>query len=187
MEKFKRLLPTILTMIFELAVGILLLIDGERFTQIIFIIFGVFLFVSGIVTLIRSLLAGRNGGSIPMGAMIAAIFLIAVGGFFTAASGSVLSVVSAFTLAFGIITAFSGMMKLAEFLTFRKYSSVAGFAVVSSIITIILGLVIAFNPFGATEALWTILGVMIIASVVFDVISLILFGVALKDFDDSIK
>lgn len=178
--KLKYLLPTILMLIFEIAVGVMLLIDGEKFTQVIFILFGVVLLISGLITLIRSLLAGRNGGSMPVLPLVAAIFLIAVGAFFTAASGSVLSILSAVTLVIGIIMAFSGMLKLAEYLALRKYSQLPAFPVFGSIITIILGIVIAFNPFGATQAIWMILGIMIIAAALFDAITLILFGIALK-------
>ena len=180
MEKFKRLLPTILMIVFELTIGILLLIDGEKFTQVIFIIFGVFLLICGLITLIRSLLAGRNGGSIPMLQLVLSIILIAVGAFFAAASGSVMSVMSAVTLVIGIIIAFNGMLKLAEYVSIRKSGGVSWFAVVGAILTIILGIVIAFNPFGTTALMWTILGVMLIVSVIFDIISLILFGVALR-------
>lgn len=185
MAKFRLLIPTILMLIFEAAVGVLLLIDGEKFTQIIFIIFGVFLLVVGLVKLIRSLLAGRNGGSISMSQMVFSVVLIAAGAFFAAASGSVLSVVSAFTLVIGIIMAFIGMLKLMEYATIRKYNTVTWVAVIGAVITIILGIVIAFNPFGATEVLWTILGVMLIVSAVLDVISLIIFGIALKNVPKS--
>lgn len=185
MAKFRLLIPTILMLIFEAAVGVLLLIDGEKFTQIIFIIFGVFLLVVGLVKLIRSLLAGRNGGSISMSQMFFSVILIAAGAFFAAASGSVLSVVSAFTLVIGIIMAFIGMLKLMEYAAIRKYSAVTWVAVISAIITIILGIVIAFNPFGATEVLWVILGVMLIVSAVLDLISLIIFGIALKNVPKS--
>ena len=180
MNIFKKLLPTIVMLLFEIAVGVLLMINGEKFTQVIFIIFGVLLLVSGLITLIRSLLNGRNGGSIPMSQLLLAIILIAVGAFFTAASGVVLSVMSAVTLVIGVIMAFNGMLKLVEFAAIRRTGQVTWFALVSAIITIILGLVLAFNPFGATEAIWIIMGIMLIVSAVFDVIALILFAIALK-------
>ena len=186
MNTFKRLLPTLLLFVFELVIGILLLIDGEKFTQVIFIIFGVCLLISGLVTLIGALLDGRNGGSISVGKLMLAILMLAVGAFFAAASGSVLSILSAVTLVFGIVIAFSGMLKLAEFLSIRKENPVKWFAVIGAVLTIILGIVIAFNPFGATEALWTILGIMIIVSAVFDIIALIFFGQALKNVDVTV-
>ena len=186
MATFKRLLPTILMLLFELATGILLLINGEKFTKIIFIIFGVFLLVSGLITLIRSLLEGRHGGSIPLLQLLLAVFLICLGAFFTAASGSVLSVVSTVTLVFGIILAFSGVLKLAEYLSIRKVGAVSWLPIIAAVVTIVLGVVIAFNPFGATEVIWMILGIAIIVSAVFDIFSLILFGIALKNMPPSV-
>lgn len=171
----------IIMFIFEITIGVLLIINGEKFTQVIFIIFGVLLLIGGLVTLIKSLMAGRNGGAIPMFALILSIVLLAIGAFFTAASGAVLSVMSAVTLVIGVIMVFNGMLKLVEYATIRKEGANAWFAVVGAIITIILGIVIAFNPFSATGAMWTILGIMIIVSAVFDIISLIFFAVALKN------
>ena len=187
MSKFKRLLPTILMLVFEVAAGVLLLIDGEKFTQVVFIVFGVFLLLCGIITLILSLLAGRNGGTMSMGQLIFAVVLLAIGAFFAAASGSVMSIMSTVTTLLGIIVAFNGMLKLVEYFSFSKYSGgVAGFAIVSGIITIILGILIAFNPFGATQAMWTILGVLILVSAGMNIISLIIFGAALRRMPNEV-
>lgn len=183
MSTFKRLLPTILMLLFEAVIGVMLLINGEKFTEVIFIIFGVVLLICGLVTLIRALLAGRNGGTIPTFQLIGAVVLLAIGGFFAAAAGNVLPVVSAFTLIFGIILAFSGMLKLIEFFSIRQSGGVAWFAAIGAIVTIIIGIVIAFNPFASTEVMWIIMGILLLVSVVFDIISLIIFGIALKKGD----
>lgn len=181
MSKFKRLLPTILMIIFELAIGVMLLIDGEKFTQTIFIVFGVFMLICGIITLIFSLTSGKVDGRISVGNLVVAVMLIAIGGFFTAASGSVMGVMSTMMLVYGIIMVINGILKLFDFLSHRRQSPVAGFAIFGAIISIVLGIVIAFNPFGATEVVWTILGIILIASAVVDMISLILYKSALND------
>lgn len=180
MSKFKLLLPTILMIIFEAAIGTLLLIDGKKFTQVVFVIFGVLLLICGVITLISTLLASRKGGTLSVSRLILSIILLAVGGFFSAASGSVLSVVSTVTLIIGIIMTFNGMLKLVDYLSFRKVSEVKWIGIIASVVTIILGIVVAFNPFGATEAIWKILGILIIVSAALDIISLITFAFALK-------
>lgn len=174
MAKFKNLIPTIIMLIFELVIGVLLIINGEKVTQVVFILFGVLMLICG------SLLRSRNGGELSMSQLVLSIILIGIGAFFIAASGSVMSVVSSFTLIIGIIMAFNGILKLVEFFTIRRAGSVAWFAAVGAIVTIILGLVIAFNPFGATQVMWTVNGILIIVSAVFDIISLIIFGAAMK-------
>lgn len=174
-------------LIFEGIVGTLLLIDGEKFTQIVFIIFGVLMLIAGLISLILSLLGGRNGGSISTPQLVLSIVLIGIGAFFTAASGSVMSIMSTVTVILGIIIAFNGMLKLAEFFTLRKAGPVMWFAAVGAIVTIVLGMVIAFNPFAATGMMWTILGILILVSAVFSLISLIIFAIAMKKAPADVK
>lgn len=183
MEKFKRLLPTILMILFEVVIGILLLIDGERFTGVIFVIFGVLMLVLGLISLIRTLLAARGGQVISSFALIMSIILITIGAFFTAASGSVLGVVGFIATIYGLILVISGVFKLADYLTLRAAGVGSGFAIFSVIISIVLGILIAFNPFGTAQIFWTVLGIMLIASAVLDIISLIIFGNAMKKAD----
>lgn len=183
MEKFKRLLPTILLILFEVVIGILLLIDGERFTGVIFVIFGVLMLVLGLISLIRTLLAARGGNVISSFALVMSIILITIGAFFTAASGSVLGVVGFIATIYGLILVISGVFKLADYLTLRAAGVGSGFAIFSVIISIVLGILIAFNPFGTAQIFWTVLGIMLIASAVLDIISLIIFGNAMKNVD----
>lgn len=183
MEKFKRLLPTILMILFEVVIGILLLIDGERFTGVIFVIFGVLMLVLGLISLIRTLLAARGGNVISSFALVMSIILITIGAFFTAASGSVLGVVGFIATIYGLILVISGVFKLADYLTLRAAGVGSGFAIFSVIISIVLGILIAFNPFGTAQIFWTVLGIMLIASAVLDIISLIIFGNAMKNVD----
>ena len=183
MEKFKRLLPTILMILFEVVIGILLLIDGERFTGVIFVIFGVLMLVLGLISLIRTLLAARGGNVISSFALIMSIILITIGAFFTAASGSVLGVVGFIATIYGLILVISGVFKLADYLTLRAAGVGSGFAIFSVIISIVLGILIAFNPFGTAQIFWTVLGIMLISSAVLDIISLIIFGNAMKKAD----
>lgn len=183
MEKFKRLLPTILMILFEVVIGILLLIDGERFTGVIFVIFGVLMLVLGLISLIRTLLAARGGNVISSFALVMSIILITIGAFFTAASGSVIGVVGFIATIYGLILVISGVFKLADYLTLRAAGVGSGFAIFSVIISIVLGILIAFNPFGTAQIFWTVLGIMLIASAVLDIISLIIFGNAMKNVD----
>ena len=183
MEKFKRLLPTILMILFEVVIGILLLIDGERFTCVIYVIFGVLMLVLGLISLIRTLLAARGGHVISSFALVMSIILITIGAFFTAASGSVIGVVGFIATIYGLILVISGVFKLADYLTLRAAGVGSGFAIFSVIISIVLGILIAFNPFGTAQIFWTVLGIMLIASAVLDIISLIIFGNAMKNVD----
>lgn len=186
MSIFKKLIPMILIFIFEIVIGVLMFIDGERFTQISFIIFGGLLLLCGIITLIKTLVVGKRNGVIPLLPMVMAIVLLALGAFFTASSESVMSIMSALWIVIGIIMAFSGMIKLFEFATLRGAGARVGFAIIGAIVTIVVGIVIAFNPFGATETAWKIFAIMIIISAVFDLISMIIYAVKLKNADVTV-
>ena len=185
MQTFKRLLPMILMLIFELAVGIMLIINGEAVTKTVFIIFGGLTFVGGIVTLIASLLKGRNGGRMPLPALIAALIMIAVGGFFVAAIDSVLEVMAAVTVVLGLIMATNGLFKFFEYFYIRSIFPISPVALISAIVSVIVGFVIAFNPFAATESMWVIIGILIIVSAVFDFIGMIMMGSAVKKVENN--
>ena len=129
----------------------------------------------------------KNNTVIILVMLLLSIVLIGIGAFFTAASGSVMAVMSTVTVILGIIIAFNGMLKLAEFFTLRKAGPVMWFAAVGAIVTIVLGMVIAFNPFAATGMMWTILGILIIVSAVFSLISLIIFAIAMKNTPTIVK
>ena len=73
---FKRHLPVILLILFEIAVGVLLLTNPEAFTTAVIIIFGAVCVVIGLIYFIKYLRARkREDGSVLM--LIGAIFSIA--------------------------------------------------------------------------------------------------------------
>ena len=181
MSIFKRILPMIILCILEAVAGILILTNGETFFSVLFLIIGIFLLVVGLITLIKSLLGGRNGGSIPMFPMIASLFMLGFGAFFTAASGAVIQFMVAFTLVAGCFMLVNGIFKLIQAFALRGEGVPIGFLIFDAILTILLGIVMAFYPFGATVAKWVIIGVMMIVSAVIDLISMIVMAVKLKN------
>lgn len=182
MSTFKRLLPIIILCIFEFIVGILVLTNGESFFRVVFIIFGILLLVGGVITLIRSLMEGRKGGSMPLFPMILSLFMIGFGAFFTAASSAVLAVMTAFTMVAGIMMLINGIFKIIEYFTLRGEGVTGiGLLLFDAIVTILLGIILAFNPFAATLAEWIIIGVSMIVSAVFDLIAMIVLAIKAKN------
>lgn len=178
MKKFIQILPTILFVIFEAAVGTLLLIDGEKLTWLIFIVFGSILLIIGIISLIMALVKGKKTGVIGTGQLVLSVLMIAFGGFLTAASGSVREVVSSIALIYGLILIIGGVLKLADYLAYKGATGVGnGFVVFSAVLSILFGMIIAFNPFGTATVIWTIMGIAVLASAVLDIISLIVYAV----------
>ena len=187
MKTFKRLLPMIIILLFEIAVGIMMLINGALLFHIIFWVFGILLLIGGIITLIRAIVVGRKEETAAVGtwALISAIIMIGIGGFFIAIGANPDPFLAFIAVIFGIIMAINGMFKVAEYASIRKSGTVNGFVIVGAIITIILGIIIAFNPFGP-ELMYLIFGIMILVSAVLDVISLIIFAKAMKEYEDQL-
>ena len=186
MKRFSKLLPTILLIIFEIAVGVMLLIDGEKLTSIIFIGFGSLLLIIGLISLISAIVKGSKEGSIQTLALIISVLMIAIGAFFAAASGYVTQIVTTVTLIYGIIMIISGVIKLADYFAFRKTTlRVSGFVAFSAVISIILGIVFVFNPFGTALVIWTILGIALLISAALDIITLIIYSRAVKQHENG--
>ena len=176
MSKFKRLLPTILMIVIEAVVGILLLVNGEQLTGFIFIFFGAILLLGGIIALIMALVRGKKTGVIESAPLVLSVLMIAFGGFLTAASGSVKEVASSIALIYGLVLIIGGVLKLADYLAFRGTTGFkSGFVVFNAVISILFGLIIAFNPFGAAVVIWTIMGIAVLIAAVFDLVTLIIY------------
>ena len=78
-----------------------------------------------------------------------------------------------------------GFFKIFEYVSFRRFSPISGIAVLSGVITIISGIIFAFNPFATTEAMWVILGVLVLVTALSDLISLIFIGSAMNKIDSN--
>ena len=139
--------------------------------------FGGLLIIGAIINLIRGLIGKNDSGARKPVSFTAAFIMLAVGIFFIVAADFIMP---AMTLILGIIMAINGFFKLSEFFYIRRTSPISVLTVLNAIITIILGFIIAFNPFAATGIMWMIMGIMIIVSAVFDLIALIYLAVILK-------
>lgn len=177
MNKFKSLIPSILILLFEAAIGVLMIIFGERFNQAIIIAFGVLMIIGAIVTLIRGLIARKKEGGNGAFPLTAAFVMALIGIFFVAASGFIMP---AIMLVLGVIMVFNGIFKISEFFQLRREGNTSVFTLINAVITIILGFVIAFNPFGASDVMWKIVGILITVSAALDLIALIYIFVKLK-------
>lgn len=176
MERFKRLLPTIFMIVIEAIVGIMLLVNGEQLTGFIFVFFGAILLIVGIISLIMALVRGKKTGVIETAPLVFSVLMIAFGGFLTAASGAVNQVVSSIALIYGLVLIIGGVLKLADYLAFRGATGYkSGFVVFNSALSIIFGMIIAFNPFGTAVVIWTIMGIAVLVAAVFDLVTLIIY------------
>lgn len=173
MNTIKNNIPIILMLLFEIAVGVFLLINPETFTTIVVICFGIFLTVVGLIYLIRYFSARKKQEESTF-TLIWSIILLAIGIFTISAHGLIMSFFAFIAILYGVILLISGFIKIMGYFNSRKANQpVSAFSIISAIISVILGGVILVNPFETTHFLFMFAGIAILVSALFDVITLI--------------
>ena len=173
MESFKLNIQDIFLVLFEAAVGILLLINPEAFTRTVIILLGLILIVIGITYLIRYMQDKKMDKDNPIIMLIAVVTLVAgiVCVFF---SGAIIGLITAIAIIFGVILIISGVYKLHNYyLTKKKGAPVSTVSIVSGIVAAILGVVIIIYPKDAAFSVWQVAGIMLLIEAVIDFLSIV--------------
>lgn len=181
MKALRENLGGIVTCLFELIVGILLLIDPSGFTSAIISTVGVFLALSGLfgviryfrtepVTAMKNQLLSKGLASVLIGA-----FCISQSGWIVALILPIL------TMVYGGVILVTGLTKVQWMFDIIRLKKKMWFlAAISAIISIACGLVVIVNPFATTALLWMFIGISLIVEAAFDLLSLI-FGINKKE------
>lgn len=174
MRKINRSTGNLLTCIFEIMVGILLLIDPVGFTSVIIVVFGIVLAVIGAISLFRYFREDAETASQESGLAKGIIF--AIFGLFCAFKSEWFMVTfPLLTVLYGILTLVSGVSKVQWAVDMLRAKQKYWFVeVISAVLTIICAILILTNPFTSTAFLWTFIGVSMIVEAVVDVIAFFL-------------
>lgn len=174
MRKINRSTGNLLTCIFEIMVGILLLIDPVGFTSGIIVVFGIVLAVIGAISLFRYFWEDAETASQESGLAKGIIF--AIFGLFCAFKSEWFMVTfPLLTVLYGILTLVSGVSKVQWAVDMLRAKQKYWFVeVISAVLTIICAILILTNPFTSTAFLWTFIGVSMIVEAVVDVIAFFL-------------
>ena len=174
MSKINRSTGNLLTCIFEILVGILLLIDPVGFTSGIIVAFGIVLAVIGAISLFRYFREDAETASQESGLAKGIIF--AIFGLFCAFKSEWFMVTfPLLTVLYGILTLVSGVSKVQWAVDMLRAKQKYWFVeVISAVLTIICAILILTNPFTSTAFLWTFIGVSMIVEAVVDVIAFFL-------------
>jgi len=174
MKKMKRNINGFVLSLFEMAVGILLLINPRGFTTAIITVAGVVLAAVGIFNGIKyfrfdaeEAVAGQY--------LTKGLIAVLVGVFCILKSESFAFEFSSFTVIYGIVILFAGLGKVQLTVDMIRRDSKKWFlAVISSLISIIWGIVILNDPFTFVTDLWLLTGIVLIAEAVIDFVTLML-------------
>lgn len=166
----------IIVCLFEILVGILLLINPVAFTVGIITVAGIVLVVLGLINTVTyfrcSALAAARGQFLMKGilSMLAGFFCIFDSQWFIATFPLL-------TIVYGLVILVSGMSKVqltADMI--RMKIKRWGFVAVSAVISILCAAVILGNPFASTSALWMFTGAVLIFEAIIDIVTMIIKG-----------
>lgn len=173
MQKLKNSLNGTVICLFELIVGILLLINPIGFTTGIIIAAGIILMIVGLINVIKYFkvdVAEASMGQYLMKGLLALL----TGLFCIFKARWVIITFPALTIIYGVVLFIAGLSKVQ--LTFdmlRKKNKKWFLAVISAIISIICSVLIINKPFVTTAALWIIIGITLIVEAVIDFVTMI--------------
>ncbi len=166
----------ILLSLFEIALGILLLIDPIGFTTGIIIAAGILLLLFGVVEVIKYFrsepvkAASEQYLTKGLCALGAGIFCVVKTEWFTVAF-------PAMTFLYGIVVLVTGLSKLQLTVDMLRVKSKKWFlALVSAVISLACAVVILLNPFSSTAVLWMVAGITLIVESLIDVVTWFLGG-----------
>lgn len=200
---FKNNLPILLLLLFELAVGVLLLIDGFKFTTIVFIIFGTVLMLGGLVLFIRYMKESKEAEKAAKEAdssdnkksadasiitLITAIAAFVLGAVFAFGSGMLVGLEALLLVFYGAIMLVKGGFKFFDFFSLRKEGlKPSPVRIIGALFSIILAIVIFLKPFGALNVLFIVTGIALIFEAAIDIATIVFTVKAANELEVEAK
>ncbi len=174
MQTFKKLLPVILIVVLEIALGVLLITNAEALTEMAFRITGIGLVILAIVLVIRYL-SSRKEGTQKNISLIAAIIYFVVGMVLAFGAEAIVEAGSMLVAIFyGAVMMVSGIFRIVEYVSQKKQGVyVPGMLILSGVLAFGLGIVAIIFCTKALQVVGIIVGVTLIIDAVLDIISLI--------------
>ncbi len=176
MKKLKNNLNGILLCIFEIVVGILLLINPISFTESIIMAAGIVLMVIGIFSIIKYFKANVYESATGQYLTKGLLSLLA-GAFCAFNSHWFIATFPVLTIIYGIVVLITGLGKIQLTVDMIRMKSKKWFlSIISAVVSITCSIVILNNPFTSTTVLWMFTGITLIVESVIDIITLIVSG-----------
>lgn len=174
MKLIKEYLNGIVFCVFELIVGILLLIRPVGFTSGIIMIAGVGLVLMGIKEVIKYFRMDVQEASQRQNLM-KGIFAILSGGFCVFKKEWFLATFPVLTIIYGVFILLTGIGKIQLTVDMLRRKNQKWFwAAINAAISVVCALIILKSPFTSTAVLWMFTGISLIVEGIFDVITLIM-------------
>lgn len=174
MKFLKQNSGTILLFLFEMAVGILLLIDPVAFTSVVITMVGVLLMINGLFDMVRYFRTDKYEAARNF-LLAKGLVILLAGAFCTFKSQWFITTFSILTVLYGIAILVTGISKLqwtVDMIRIQKRKWVL--MGISALVSVACAVIILANPFASTTILWKFTGVVLIVEAVFDFVSVII-------------
>lgn len=199
MERFKKMLPAILMILFEIALGVMLLINPEKFTIIAFIAFGSVLILCALAMFVRYLKERKaadeyakakskvektgkekneeKGDEVKVSVipLISAVSTFVFGAVFVFGATVLYDVTALLLIFYGAIMVIKGIFKIADYVSLKKEGAgVSALRLAVGIFSVVLGIVVMVNPFGTRDVIFVISAISLLAEAALDIVALVL-------------
>lgn len=185
MKAFKIHFSGVVLCLFEIVVGVLLLINPESFTSGIIIGAGAVMMILGLASIIKYFVKSVEVAASGQFLMKGLVGLL-VGLFCALKTEWFVDTFPAMTIIYGVAVLLTGISKIQ--LTFdmlRRKSKKWYLALISAVIAIVCAIIILNSPFDSTDVLWLFTGIALICEAVLDIVTLILSGKLRKEEDET--
>lgn len=174
MKGLKENFNGIIFCLFEVLVGVLLLINPVAFTAGIITVAGIILLIVGIISVFKYFKSDAMEAAIGQ-YLVKGLVALAAGLFCIFNSGWFIATFPILTIIYGVVVLVAGLGKIQIVVDMiRVKSKKWGFALVSAALSLICAYIILDNPFASVGALWMFTGVVLITEAIIDVVTMII-------------
>ena len=169
MKALRANLGYIILCLVELAIGVILLIDPDRFTRAVLFLVGAVLLVAGVVCVIRYFITSPELAAMEKNLAIGLLCLIA-GALFVFRN----SLFPSLTHIYGIALLIVGAMKFQQGIDRLRFHMPYWYlTVLNALIALVISVLILLDPFKALEMLWRVVAIALIVEAVLDLAAII--------------
>lgn len=174
MKALKENLFGIVLCLFELVVGVLLLINPVGFTSGIIVISGVVMLAFGVIEAIRYFRTDSREASMTQ-SLTKGILLLLAGLFCVLKTEWFLAAFPVLAMIYGVVILVTGVGKIQLTVDMlRRKSKKWYWAAINAAVSIVCAAIILRSPFTTTAVLWVFTGISLIAEGVLDVLTMIM-------------
>lgn len=166
----------ILLCLFEIVVGILLLINPVGFTTGIITIAGIVLLLTGIISIFKYFKTDSDEAATAQ-YLAKGLIALASGAFCAFKSQWFIVTFPVLTIIYGVVVLLTGFGKIQLTVDMIRRKNKKWFlALISSVLSLACATVILNNPFSSTAVLWMFTGITLIVEAIVDIVTLIVSG-----------